>query len=145
MISAFRFAACPSQKILEGVRLGFLRFNCVGFLIYPIELTILGHWSQTFGSTIPYLASVPDFIVTVLFLNNRKNPIVYRSFVVVMIVIALTSFLGLGFHLVHNFDSQVGLGFISTAKALEGAAPTMAALAFTHIGLTGLICCYRAR
>ena len=120
MISAFRYAAYPSQKILAGVRLGFLRFNCVGFLIYPIELTILGHWSQAFGSKITYLASVPGFIVTVLFLNNRKNPIIYWSFVEAMTIIALTSFLGLGFHLVYNLDSQVGLGFISTAKTLKG-------------------------
>ncbi|HEX2864156.1 MAG TPA: hypothetical protein VHN99_06285 [Deinococcales bacterium] len=145
MISAFRYAQYPSQKILEGIRIGFLLFNCVGFLVYPIELTILQHWSTSFGSKIPYLVSAPGLILTVAILINRKNPVIYWAFMIMMILMAATGFAGFAFHLIYNFNGKVDLGFAATTQALEGAAPTMAALAFTHIGLTGLICAYRAR
>jgi hypothetical protein len=145
MISAFRQAELPAQKILEGVRTAFLLFNLVGFVLYPLEISILGHWLESFGSKIPYLVAVPGFIFTALILFDRRTPWVHSGFVIVMVLVALTGLLGFGFHMVYNFEGKIDWRFLSAIKALEGARPALAPLAFTHIGLTGLLCAYRAK
>lgn len=144
MVSAFTRAHLPAQKILEGVRLAFLVFNLVGFIVYPLELTLLGHWLSP-GSWIPLFASVLGFVFTALILIDRKTPWIYSGFVATMVLLAATGLLGFAYHLVYNFEGKIDWRFLSTVKALEGARPALAPLAFTHIGLTGLLCAYRAR
>ncbi len=145
MISAFRQAQTPPQRILEGVRSAFLLFNLVGFILYPLEITILGHWLPSFSSKLPYMMAIPGFILTALMLYDRKTPWIYNTFVIIMALEALTGLLGFGYHLVYNFEGKIDWRFLSTIKALEGARPALAPLAFTHIGLTGLLCAYKAR
>lgn len=145
MISAFRQAQTPPQRILEGVRSAFLLFNLVGFILYPLEITILGHWLPSLSSKLPYIVAIPGFILTVLMLYDRKTTWIYNSFVVVMALVAITGLLGFAFHVIYNFEGKVDWRFLSTIKALEGARPSLAPLAFTHIGLTGLLCAYKAR
>ena len=145
MLSAFREAKQPAQKILEGIRSAFLLFNLVGFVLYPLEITILGHWLPSFSSKLPYIMAIPGFILTALMLYDCKTSWIYNSFVVVMALVAITGLLGFVFHLVYNFEGKIDWRFLSTVKALEGARPSLAPLAFTHIGLTGLLCAYKAR
>jgi hypothetical protein len=145
VISAFTRAEQPSQKILEGIRTAFLLFNLVGFVLYPVEITVLGHWLDSLGSKIPYLAVIPGFIFTVLILWNRRPDWIYYGFIVSMVLMAVTGVAGFVFHVVYNFEGEISWKFLDTVKALEGSRPSMAPLAFTHIGLTGLLCAYRAR
>lgn len=145
MLSAFRRAELPSQKILEGVRTAFLLFNLVGFVVYPLELTLMGHWLDSFGSKIPYLVSIPGLIFTALVLWDRRPSWIYYGFIVVMVLVAVTGLAGHVAHLIYNFEGKIDWRFGNTIKALEGSRPALAPLAFTHIGLTGLLCAYKAR
>lgn len=145
MVSAFLGAQLPAVKILEGVRTAFLLFNLVGFVMYPIELYFVGHWLDSAGSRIPFLVSVPGFILTLAILINRKNPVIYWLFVAAMVAAAATGVAGFLFHILYNFEGEVDWSFVATTAALEGARPVLAALAYTHIGLTGLLCAYKAR
>ncbi len=145
MLSAFRQAKSPAQKILEGIRTAFLLFNLVGFVLYPLEITILGHWLPSFSSKLPYIMAIPGFILTALMLYDRKSAWIYNTFVIVMALVAITGFLGFAFHVIYNFEGKIDWRFLSAIKALEGARPALAPLAFTHIGLTGLLCAYKAR
>jgi hypothetical protein len=145
MLSAFRAAQLPSVKILEGVRTAFLLFNLVGFVMYPIELYFVGHWLDSFGSRMPFLVSVPGLILTVAILFNRRNPYIYWTFIAVMVLAAATGVAGFLFHMMYNFEGEVDWSFMAATRALEGSRPVLAALAYTHIGLTGLLCAYRAR
>lgn len=145
MFSAFTQARQPPQRILEGIRTAFLLFNLVGFLLYPLEITILGHWLDSFGSKMPYFVAVLGLVFTALFLYDRRTPWIYTGFIVVMALVALSGVVGAYMHVLYNFEGEVDWRFLKTIEALEGARPVLAPLAFTHIGLTGLLCAYRAR
>jgi hypothetical protein len=145
MISAFRQAQTPPQSILKGVRSAFLLFNLVGFILYPLEITILGHWLSSFSSKLPYIMAIPGFIFTALMLYDRKTSWIHNGFVIIMALVAVTGLLGFAFHVIYNFEGKIDWRFLSTIKALDGSRPALAPLAFTHIGLTGLLCTYKAR
>jgi hypothetical protein len=145
MINAFLQAKDFNQKLLEGVRTAFLLFNLVGCLMYLLEITLLGHWLPSFTSKIPYLTMLLGFIATALILWDRQTPWIHTAFLIVMILLAATGVLGFFYHVIHNFEGKVDWSFAGTIVVLQGARPTLAPLAFTHIGLTGLLCAYKAR
>jgi hypothetical protein len=145
MLSAFTHAQQPPQRILEGIRTAFLLFNLVGFVLYPLEITILGHWLPSFGSRIPYFMALLGLMFTALYLYDRRTPWIHTGFIVVMVLVAVSGVVGAYLHVLYNFEGKIDWRFLSTIKALEGARPVLAPLAFTHIGLTGLLCAYRAR
>lgn len=144
MIQAFRQAQNPNQKILEGVRTAFLLFNFVACPLYLVEISLLGHWLDSWQSRLPYFAMLLGFLFTGLILWNRKIPWVRTGFLVIMVILAVTGVAGTLFHLVYNFDGEIDWTFRATTEALEGDRPVLAPLAFAHIGLTGLLCLYRA-
>lgn len=144
MIQAYRQAQTPNQRILEGVRTAFLVFNFVACPMYLVEISLLGHWLDSLGSKIPYFMMVLGFIFTGLILWNRRVAWVRNGFLLVMILLAITGIAGLLFHVVYNFDGKVDWSFESVTKALQGDRPVLAPLAFAHIGLTGLLCMYKA-
>jgi hypothetical protein len=144
MIQAFLQAKQHNQRILEGVRTVFLLFNLVGCLLYLLEITLLGHWLPSLTSKIPYLTMLLGFVFTGLMLWDRKTPWIYTGFLAVMILLAATGVLGFFYHVIHNFEGKVDWSFAGTIVVLQGARPTLAPLAFTHIGLTGLLCAYKA-
>lgn len=145
MIQAFLEAKQINQRILEGVRTAFLLFNLVGCLLYPLEITLLGHWLPSLGSRIPYIMMLFGFVFTALLLWDRKTTWIHTGFVVVMVLLTATGVAGFFYHLVYNFEGKIDWSFAATIEALHGARPSLAPLAFTHIGLTGLLCAYKAR
>jgi hypothetical protein len=144
MIQAFLQAKQNNQRILEGVRTVFLLFNLAGCLLYLLEITLLGHWLPSLTSKIPYLTMLLGFIFTNLILWDRKTPWIHTGFLAVMVLLAGTGVLGFFYHVVHNFEGKVDWSFAGTIAVLQGSRPTLAPLAFTHIGLTGLLCAYKA-
>ena len=147
MIPAFRSAQNPSQWALEFIRLVMLLLCLVGWVMYPVELLLLDHWTESWQSKIPFLVAVPGFLFTLWVLFDRKTPWVRWAFILTMWASVLTGVLGAYFHLLWNAqDAEVSLwslkGFL---EAFEGSRPVLAALAFTHMGVTGLLAIYRAR
>ena len=134
MIQAFRQAPTDLQKRLEGVRTAFLLFNFIAAPLYMLEISLLGHWLDSPSSRWPYLALLLTFILTGLVLLGRRTGWVRTAFLAFPL-----------YHLLFNFEGEVDWAFQATAEALEGTRPVLAPLAFTHIGLTGLLCLYRAK
>lgn len=145
MIQAFRQAPTDLQKRLEGVRTAFLLFNFIAAPLYMLEISLLGHWLDSPSSRWPYLALLLTFILTGLMLLGRRTGWVRTAFLAVMVVMTVTGLAGTFYHLFFNFEGEVDWAFQATTEALEGTRPVLAPLAFTHIGLTGLLCLYRAK
>jgi hypothetical protein len=57
----------------------------------------------------------------------------------------LTGVLGAYFHLIWNMEGDINWKFEAAMEAMAGSRPVLAALAFTHMGVTGLLSIYRAR
>lgn len=144
MIKAFTTAPDPTTRALEFIRLFMLLLVLVGWVMYPLELILLGHWSKSWQSWIPFLLAIPGLISTVLIILNRKTPWIRLFFITTMWVSILTGALGAYYHVVWNFDNEVSWEFDKAMEAVAGARPVLAAMAFTHMGLTGLISVYRA-
>ncbi len=145
MLKPLRAASDPTQQALELIRLLMLLLVLVGWIMYPLELIILGHWAESWQSKIPFLLSVPGFITTLLVLFNRKTPWIRLTFVVVMWLAVLTGAFGAYFHILWNFEDGVNWQFDKAMEAVAGSRPVLAALAFTHMGVTGLLSVYRAK
>ncbi|MCX7782989.1 MAG: hypothetical protein N2318_05025, partial [Meiothermus sp.] len=112
--------------------------------MYPLELIILGHWAESWQSKMPFLLAIPGLIATALILFDRKTPWIRLFFIVTMWVSVLTGALGAYFHVLWNFEDEVNWEFDKAMQAVAGARPVLAALAFTHMGVTGLLAIYRA-
>lgn len=144
MIRAYQNAATPTARALEFIRVLMLLLVLVGWVMYPLELIVLEHWAESWQSKLPFLLAIPGFISTVLILFDRKTPWIRLFFIVTMWASVLTGVLGAYFHVVWNFDNEVSWQFDKTMEAVAGSRPVLAAMAFTHMGLTGLLSIYRA-
>ncbi|HEU4741842.1 MAG TPA: hypothetical protein VFS50_09650 [Meiothermus sp.] len=144
MIQAFRTAANPTARALEFIRLCMLLLVLAGWVMYPLELIILGHWAQSWQSKVPFLLSIPGFITTLLVIFDRKTSWIRLAFIITMWASVLTGILGAYFHLLWNFDDEVSWQFTKVMEAMAGSRPVLAAMAFTHMGVTGLLSIYRA-
>ncbi len=129
-----------ARQTLELLRTVFLSLILVGLLFYTLDLWILGHWLESWQSHVPFLMAVPSFIFTVLMLFWRRENWVRYPFMALMLLNFLTGLTGATFHLVWNFEGQINFSLKGITGAFEGARPILAALAFTHIGVTGLLC-----
>lgn len=145
MIKAFTTAADPNTRALEFIRLFMLLLVLVGWVMYPLELLILGHWAKSWQSWLPFLLAIPGLISTALIILDRKTPWIRIFFITTMWASVLMGALGAYFHIVWNFDEEVNWEFDKAMEAVAGARPVLAALAFTHMGLTGLLSIYRAK
>lgn len=145
VLAALVNAQTPAQRSLEWIRLGMLLLCLAGWAIYPVELIILDHWTENWQAKVPFILAIPAFILTVWVLFDRRTPWVRTAFVVVMWLAVATGLAGAMFHLLWNFDGEVNWAFEETMAAMEGSRPVLAALAFTHMGLTSLLSIYRAR
>lgn len=145
MIPAFKGAQTQTQWALEFIRLVMLLLCLVGWVMYPIELLLLDHWTENWQSRIPFFVAVPGFIFTLWVLFDRKTPWVRWAFILTMWFSVFTGVLGAYFHLVWNFEGEVGWQFETVMEAMAGSRPVLAAMAFTHMGVTGLLAIYRAR
>ena len=145
MIQAFRTATDPDTRALEFIRLFMLLLVLLGWVMYPLELIILGHWSESWQSKIPFLLAIPGAITTALVIFDRKTPWIRLAFISVMWIAVVTGALGAYYHVLWNFDDEVNWEFDKAMEAVAGARPVLAALAFTHMGITGLLSIYRAK
>lgn len=133
-------AETESRRVLEILRYVFLGLMLVGYVFYPMDLWILGHWLDSWQSRIPFLVAVPSVIFTALMLINHRANWIRYPFIALMVVNVLTGVLGAGFHIAYNFEGHVQWTLKGLRDAFEGARPVFAALAFTHLGVTGLLC-----
>ena len=145
MIRAYRTAPNPTTKALEVIRILMLLLVLVGWVMYPVELLLLEHWASNWQSKIPFLLSIPGLIFTAWILLDRKTSWVRTAFIVTMWASVGVGALGAYFHVLWNFDDEVKWKFEATMQAVAGSRPVLAALAFTHMGVTGLLSIYRAR
>jgi hypothetical protein len=129
-----------TRRTLEVLRTVFLCLILVGYVFYPMDLWILGHWLKSWQSRIPFLITVPSVVFTILMLFWRRENWVRYSFMTLMILNVLTGLTGATFHILWNFEGEINWSFKGIRDAFEGARPVLAALAFTHIGVTGLLC-----
>jgi hypothetical protein len=129
-----------ARQTLEVLRTVFLCLILVGLVFYTLDLWILGHWLKSWQSHVPFLMALPSFIFTVLMLFWRRENWVRYPFMVLMFLNFLTGLTGATFHIVWNFEGEINLSLKGILDAFEGARPVLAALAFVHIGVTGLLC-----
>jgi hypothetical protein len=146
MIGAYLRAREPAIRTLEFIRSAALLLSLVGWVMYPVELLLIEHWTESWQSKIPFIVAVPGFALTawVLF-KDRDRRWIRAAFIVTMWVAIFIGAIGAYFHLVWNFDDAVSWEFAKTAEAAAGARPVLAALAFTHMGVTGLAAMYRVQ
>lgn len=133
-------ADSQTRQTLEVLRTVFLCLILVGLVFYTTDLWILGHWLESWQSHVPFLMAMPSFVFTVLMLFWRRENWVRYPFMVLMLLDFLTGLTGAIFHIVWNFEGEISLSLKGITDAFEGARPVLAALAFTHIGVTGLLC-----
>ena len=84
MIPAFRSAQTQTQWALEFIRLVMLLLCLVGWVMYPVELLLLDHWTESWQSRIPFFVAIPGFIFTLWVLFDRKTPWVRWAFILTM-------------------------------------------------------------
>jgi hypothetical protein len=128
-----------ARRVLGILRNVFLCLILVGYAFYPLDLWILGHWLEGWQSRIPFVVAIPSVIFTMLMLWRRSSWVRY-PFIALMVVNVLTGMTGAIFHLIYNFEGEIHWTIQGVRDAFEGARPILAALAFTHIGFTGLLC-----
>jgi len=145
VIPALKSAQDPTRWSLEFIRLVMLLLCLVGWVMYPVELLLLDHWAESWQSKIPFFVAVPGFVFTLWVLFDRKTPWVRWAFLLTMWASVLTGVLGVYFHVLWNFEGEVSWKFEAVMEAVAGSRPVLAALAFTHMGVTGLLAIYRAR
>jgi cation transport ATPase len=144
-ITELRTAQDPTRFALELIRTVMLLLCLVGWVMYPLELLLLEHWTEAWQSHIPFFVAVPGFFFTLWVLFDRKTPWARWAFIVTMWASVLTGVLGAYFHLVWNFEGEISWEFEAAMEAMAGSRPVLAAMAFTHMGVTGLLSIFRAR
>ncbi|MDZ7801906.1 MAG: hypothetical protein U5K81_14095 [Trueperaceae bacterium] len=145
MIAAMRTSETWTDRAIEIIRVVMLLLVLIGWVMYPVELFLLDHWTEAWRSRIPFLVSIPGLLLTLYVLFDRTTPIVRFLFVLTMWVSIVTGLVGSYYHIIWNFAGDIEWTFEETMKAVAGWRPTMAAMAYTHMGVTGLLAIWRAR
>lgn len=146
MIPALRSASNPTAKTLEVVRLVLLVLILGAFVMYPVELFIIGHWLDTWQSLVPFFITVPGVLFIAWIMFDRTTPWVRTAFIVTMWLAIATGLIGAYWHWVWNMEDFRGVAW-NWSYAMEqfhGFRPVLAAMAYTNMGVTGLACIYRA-
>jgi len=147
VIPALRSATNPTARTLEIVRVVLLALILGAFIMYPVELFIIGHWLDTWESLVPFWLTVPAVLFTVWVLFDRKTSWVRWAFIVTMWAAIATGIIGAYWHWVWNMmdAGQVAWDWTFAMEEFHGFRPVLAAMAYTNMGVTGLACIYRAR
>lgn len=144
MIAALRQSDTFADRAVEVIRLVMLLLVLVGWVLYPFELFLLGHWEESWQSKIPFIVSVPGLVFTLWILFDRSTPIIRNLFIVTMWLSVVTGLAGAYYHVIWNFAGDIEWSFAKTMEAAAGWRPTLAAMAYTHMGVTGLLSIWRA-
>ncbi len=147
MIPALRSAPNPTARTLETVRVVLMVLILGAFVMYPVELFIIGHWLDTWESLVPFYLTVPGVIFTVWVLFDRKTSWVRWAFIITMWASIATGVVGAYWHWVWNMmdAGQVAWNWSFAMDEFHGFRPVLAAMAYTNMGVTGLACIFRAR
>ncbi len=147
MIPALRSAPNPTARTLEIVRVVLLALVLGAFIMYPVELFVIGHWLDTWQSLVPFYLTIPAVIFTVWVLFDRKTSWVRWAFIITMWASIATGIIGAYWHWVWNMmdAGQVAWDWTFAMEEFHGFRPVLAAMAYTNMGVTGLACIYRAR
>lgn len=129
-----------SAQLYALLRTVFLYLMLVGYVFYPMDLWMLGHWLESWQSRIPFLLALPSVIFTILMLVSPRVGLIRYPFLALMVLNVITGLVGASFHLIYNFEGEVAWTWTRITEAFEGARPVLAAMSFTHIGVTGLLC-----
>jgi hypothetical protein len=147
VIPALRRAQTPTARRIEWLRVVMMFLLLMSFLMYPVDLIIIGHWLDSWQSIIPFLLSIPGVIFTVwVFLFDRSTPWVRVAFMATMWASIIVGLIGGYWHWVWNMQDAGGVEW-SWSYAMEefhGFRPVLAAMAYTYMGITGLASIYRA-
>lgn len=146
MIPALRSAPNPTAKTLEVVRLVLLVLILGAFVMYPVELFIIGHWLDSWQSLVPFFITVPGVLFIAWIMFDRTTPWVRTAFIVTMWLAIATGLVGAYWHWIWNMEDFRGVAW-NWSYAMEqfhGFRPVLAAMAYTNMGVTGLACIYRA-
>ena len=129
-------------RSLAIIRIIMLLLILAGWLMYPIELILLDHWLESWESKVPFLITIPGFIFTLWILLDYKTIWLRWAFKITMWLAVIIGALGAYYHLLWNFEEDIDWTFTIAMEAMAGSRPTLAALAFTHMGVTGLLAIY---
>lgn len=129
-----------ARRLINILRYVFLGLMCVGYVFYPMDLWILGHWTENWQARIPFYIALPSAIFTVLMLVNYRLKWIRYPFIILMVLNLATGVGGALLHLVFNFEGEYNWTIEGLREAFEGFRPVLAALAFAHLGVTGLLC-----
>jgi len=133
-------ADSEARRLINILRYIFLGLMLVGYVFYPLDLWILGHWTENWQSRIPFYIALPSVIFTVLMLVNYRLKWIRYPFIALMVLNLATGVAGALLHLVFNFEGEYNWTMEGLREAFEGFRPVLAALAFAHLGVTGLLC-----
>ena len=131
-----------SADIYGKLRIAFLILMLAGYVFYPFDLYILGHWLESWQSRIPFFVAVPSAIFTFLMLFWPRTPWIRQTFIILMVLNMITGIAGVLFHFFWNFEGEIEWTFKGIKDAMQGTRPVLAAAAFFHIGFTGLLCSF---
>lgn len=129
-----------SGRIYTFLRNAFLLLILLGYVFYPFDLWVLGHWMDSWQSRIPFLVAIPSMLATVAMLFWPRAPFVRQLFITLMVLNLVTGLAGAIFHFFYNFEGELVWTFEGIKEAFAGSRPVLAAAAFAHIGFTGLLC-----
>lgn len=147
MIPALRSATNTTARTLEIVRVVLLLLILGAFVMYPVELFVIGHWLDTWESLVPFYITVPAVIFTVWIMFDRNTSWVRWAFIVTMWAAIVTGLVGAYWHWIWNMEDTRGIAW-NWSYAMDqfhGFRPVLAAMAYTNMGVTGLVCIFRAR
>jgi hypothetical protein len=146
MIPALRTAQDPTRFALELIRTVMLILCLVGWVMYPLELLLLDHWTEAWQSRIPFFVAVPGFVFTLWVLFDRKTPWgAHRPSSSPCGPRCSPGSWGPISTWSGTLKGDISWEFEAAMEAIAGSRPVLAAMAFTHMGVTGLLSIYRAR
>lgn len=131
-----------SARIYGFLRNAFLILMLTGYVFYPFDLWVLGHWLESWQSRIPFLVAAPSVLFTILMLFFPRNALVRQVFIILMVLNLITGLVGATLHFFWNFEGEMDWSWNGIKEAFQGTRPVLAAMAFTHIGFTGLLCSF---
>ncbi|HEX2864155.1 MAG TPA: hypothetical protein VHN99_06280 [Deinococcales bacterium] len=129
-----------SRRMLSIIRYTFLVLCLIGFVFYPLDLWILNHYTDVWESHIPFFVAAPSFLFTALMLISPRTKAIRYPFMVLMALNILMGLTGSILHFGFNLDWKFNWTLKDLQDGFEGGNPVLAALAFAHLGVTGLLC-----
>jgi predicted membrane channel-forming protein YqfA (hemolysin III family) len=130
-------------QLLRRILLGLIALGIVGTVI---ELLLIGHYKEL--TQWPPLVLLGLSAVAVVIVTRKPTPRSLQWFRILMVVVALTSLLGVFFHLKGNIEFRLETnpelsGAALLWRAMQGGVPLLAPGVMAQVGLLGLAFTFR--